>query len=249
MAEKTEDLAMEGFKEHRWTHEEIGRFWDFESTREHNYYSLKHGRAIYKLVQPYIKNDLMAIDYGCGQGHMLSILSQYFKGVGGLEFSPESVKNVEDSLKHLNNFIGAKLVGDIHEQLGVSGDISLLTCIEVIEHMYDEDLEMCLDNILARLNNDSVAIFTTPNDEDRSNSMIMDPSTGELFHRWQHVRSFSKTSLKSKLESKGFEVLAVLETDFRVPNSGPLILLAKLFRKLTGKSAKQPNLVAIAKKR
>ena len=48
-------------------------------------------------------------------------------------------------------------------------------------------------------------MVTTPNNEDLSKSLICNPIDGSLFHRWQHVRSWSKESLTKKLEDFNFK--------------------------------------------
>ena len=91
------------------------------------------------------------------------------------------------------------------------------------------------------LNNEGTILFTTPNNEDLTKSLICNPIDGSLFHRWQHVRSWNKISLTKKLEEFNFETFNVIETNtwwwckfpknlinrWRYRERGSLFILAK----------------------
>ncbi|HPH19997.1 MAG TPA: methyltransferase domain-containing protein, partial [Haliscomenobacter sp.] len=84
----------------------------------------------------------------------------------------------------------------------------------VVEHISDEHLAQTFANILSLLKPGGLCMITTPNDEELSQNLVYCPHCNHYFHRWQHMRSWSKESLASYAESKGFKVKEVLETNF-----------------------------------
>jgi 2-polyprenyl-3-methyl-5-hydroxy-6-metoxy-1,4-benzoquinol methylase len=110
-----------------------------------------------------------------------------------------------------DNFLGAFQPGDLHRS-GRQFDAILV--LEVIEHLNDDALETLLGEVHRILESGGVIIFTTPNDEQLENAHIFCPSCEKVFHRWQHVRSWSETRLRQYLEERGFEVTDSFTTDF-----------------------------------
>ena len=86
--------------------------------------------------------------------------------------------------------------------------------MEVVEHLYDDDLHICLQNIRRLLVPGGLLIVTTPNSEDMSLSMIPSPESGQLFHRWQHVRVWTKETLVQSLAGQGYAMVEAGVTDF-----------------------------------
>lgn len=90
-------------------------------------------------------------------------------------------------------------------------------CVFVVELLEDLD-DISLDKTpkgLHRLVYPDCRIFiTTPNREVFSESYLVCPSCEQVFHRWQHVRSWSRETLKPVLEAHGFEVVEAFSTDF-----------------------------------
>jgi hypothetical protein len=91
------------------------------------------------------------------------------------------------------------------------------------------------------------AIFSTPNDEDLSRSMILCPTSGEVFHRWQHVRNWNRDSLPARLRAAGFEVEKVVETNMAMPRGDSIVgLLKRIGKRILFGPPGRPHLVCIA---
>jgi hypothetical protein len=56
---------------------------------------------------------------------------------------------------------------------------------------------------------------TTPNNEDLELGMAYCPVSNTLFHRWQHVRSFTGESLSCLLSRHGISPIVVHRVEFR----------------------------------
>jgi len=145
------------------------------------------------------------------------------------------------------SFKGAHLTADLRKQ-GIRFDAVLV--VEVIEHLYDDGLNAIMAEIDGMLEPDGIVIFTTPNEENREASMILCPTTGEVFHRWQHVRSWSASSLDQWIRSQGFLPVEVFPTNFgrRRPRGVTDLLKQTLLRALGGSSG-NPHLVGVAKRK
>lgn len=96
---------------------------------------------------------------------------------------------------------------------GVAGSIGALPfknavfdtviCSEVLEHLNDELLLAGLAEINRVVKPGGAFIGTVPADEILSNSEVMCPSCGTLFHRWGHLQSFSPSRLDQLLHNFG----------------------------------------------
>ena len=135
--------------------------------------------------------------------------------------------------------------------------------VEIIEHLDDKMLAKCIDTIKALLGTGGVAIFTTPNEEDLTKSYVYCPESDVVFHRWQHVRSWSKESLTSFIQAHDLSVVDAFATNFSGYTAAPLCpspwdriravrsALASCIRQMSGpivrgEEPKLPHLVCVA---
>jgi len=202
---------MKHYPELEWTRDLVAKFWDYESRFPERYFTYSEGDEILRQFRPYLTQCDTILDYGCGAGHLLDKLLIRGYRAAGLDFSRESVAAVAHRFSGRDNFLGAFQPGDLHHA-GRQFDAILL--LEVIEHLNDDDLETVLSDVRRILKSGGVIIFTTPNDEQLENAHILCPSCEKVFHRWQHVRSWSETRLRQYLEERGFEVTDSFSTDF-----------------------------------
>jgi 2-polyprenyl-3-methyl-5-hydroxy-6-metoxy-1,4-benzoquinol methylase len=233
-----------------WSQDMVKRFWDYESWRPETYFSYQVGGVLVRFFDRYLKGASAIADYGAGPGFLLEdLLADGFK-CGAIDLSPASIAGIEQKFGHRDGFIGAW-----------NGDGRLPQKFDVIffngvaEHLYDAELDKCLESIRDMLANGGILIVTTPNDEDLSKMQVMSPESGKLFHRWQHVRSFTTSSLAELLRPRGFQVLESGTTDFGVyvrahRRTTPLSrrMVRSLKWSLIPHRYKPPHLYAVAKK-
>ena len=123
----------------------------------------------------------------------------------------------------------------------------LIISVEVVEHLYDDVLAGMLADVYARLKPGGAAIFTTPNQEDLSRNMVMSPETGRLFHRWQHVRSWTPDGLAEMVSRAGFDKVETLETNLvRFQPPGLIPILKSMLKNILYPQPAKPHLVCIA---
>jgi hypothetical protein len=144
--------------------------------------------------------------------------------------------------------------------------------MEVIEHLDDETLSVTLDELARVTRQCGYLIVSTPCAEDLTAAMCYCPFCDRVFHRWQHVQSFTPEALKAMLEQRGMEVVFCRGIDIvflssthtplkprKSPWSWGKLLVAKLcdnllrpppMRSFTATQILRPgpNLIAIARK-
>ena len=212
-----------------WTPDRIQRFWDFISSNkamEDNYFSKMRGRSLIEFVSRRIRIGT-ALDMGCGRGDLIAYLLDDYE-VCGADQSPDSVEFVRARFGGHPRFRG------VSEGTRHIGDAAVDTVflVEVIEHLDDETLESVLTEARRLLKPDGHLVLTTPNDEDMTANKIVCPECGCLFHRWQHVRSWTTNSVAEHVARLGFEgrATATLLSHRQGPEKIMRLLLHRLRR-------------------
>ena len=185
-----------------WSPERIRRFWDYNGSNnalEDTYFSRLRGRALVDFVSRRIRIGV-ALDLGCGRGDLVGYLLEKHQA-GGVDQSPDSVATVKRRFDNHPNFRGARTNTD---QLG-DASVDTIFIVEVVEHLDDRTLASVLSEARRLLRPGGHLVLTTPNEEDLEASKVMCPECAAVFHRWQHVRSWSPESLVAHVRSFGFE--------------------------------------------
>ncbi len=193
-----------GYEFVKWDEANVKRFWDFVSQAQPDAYFTKGaGSYLVSHFNPQISQADNIVDFGCGAGFFLDHLCNTDKKIAGFDLSDASIRTVQEKFSDRPNFMG----GLTREALGnFEGHFDLAFMLEVVEHLDDEPLKNALADVRSLLKPGARLIITTPNEENLSDNWICCPDTGRIFHRWQHVRSWSTHSLSQTLEGAGFEV-------------------------------------------
>jgi 2-polyprenyl-3-methyl-5-hydroxy-6-metoxy-1,4-benzoquinol methylase len=206
-----------------WTPELAKQFWadlaDTAYLRDHAFARFASDFLI-KLVQKHIDKGSPILDYGCGAYGFLveALIAQGYKTAA---YEP-------DRSLPLSKFGFANdplYCGEIDGNTNKTFETVFFT--EVIEHLFDQEMPVVLDHIYGLLSEGGRIIVTTPNNEDLAMSSVYCPISGNLFHPWQHVRSFTPESLTALLDNHGFERINLYQVDFssnREPLEGYKIL-------------------------
>jgi 2-polyprenyl-3-methyl-5-hydroxy-6-metoxy-1,4-benzoquinol methylase len=238
-----------------WTPPMIARFWDFEALRPGNFFSFNLGPAVLHGLRRYLRGKSCIVDYGAGPGFLLEDFLAAGYRCAAIEFTPEGVRRLAGQFSGNPNFLGAF---HADETGALEGKVDVVFLMEVVEHLYDPALGACLAAIRKLLSPGGLAIITTPNDEDRSALFVMNPETGTVFHRWQHVRSWTADTLEQEMSRHGFACVEKGVTDFNVSlcadqrtHSLPARLIRLVGRQLRGllrQALKPPHLYLVARK-
>lgn len=237
-----------------WTSEMVQRFWDYEANFPEKFFTRSRRYQIIKEIGQYLPRNCTVLDYGCGPGNLIAPLLDAGFSVAGMDMSASARDSVRSEYGGRERFLG---VYD-QDEIGRSGiRFDAIVVAEVIEHLYDEQLDSLLATLLGLATPDTHIIFTTPNEEDLSEHHILCPVSGELFHRWQHVRSWSEATLKSYLDKSALKTTRTFTTDFDITlairgKNNPLrgrwwSALRRTIRYRRQPQRKRPHLVAVAK--
>lgn len=226
-----------------WSPELVARFWDYHARHPESYFTNLYGDVIAQRLQPYVGNGRRVLDYGAGAGFLIEHLLQQGNRVTALDYSPASVDAIRERYAGRSGFEGAYDT----EQLAREGHtFDALVCVEVVEHLEEEQLRDVLDDVRRLLVPGGLAVFTTPNREDLAASDVYCPVSDVVFHRWQHVRSWDRHTLSIALQDAGFTVSRTFETDFSARRRLSRHYASLAVRSALGRTQGLPHLVAVA---
>jgi 2-polyprenyl-3-methyl-5-hydroxy-6-metoxy-1,4-benzoquinol methylase len=193
----------------QWTPELVERFWLGVSQTKLSHLSFSRSAAPYliELLGDHLKPQGRHLDFGAGDGDLVRALVE--RGYATAACEPAGVRSAQIALDIAHH---PKFLGLIKHDSPDRFDVVLM--IEVIEHILEKDLDSALQKVRSLLAADGTLIVTTPNAEDLDLSSAYCPSCDTLFHRWQHVRSFTPESLAALLLAYGFECLFLHQVDF-----------------------------------
>lgn len=225
-----------------WTPDRIKAFWDYNSSNsalEDTYFSKMRGRSIVDFVSRRIRIG-SALDMGCGRGDLIGYLLEKHEAMG-TDQSPESIAEVNRRFQRHPRFRGA-FAGSEDLPDGVADTVFV---IEVVEHLDDATLASLLTEARRLLNRDGHLVLTTPNEEELEANKVLCPECRCVFHRWQHVRSWTAQGLVDHLAQFGFEGTAM--ATLLSHRNGLGRIAHKLYHRLKG--AHMPNMVYIGSPR
>lgn len=198
-------------KHGQWSAATIGRFWENYGTStdlrsEYFTYQVGNGIVGFLTFADRLRPGMLVLDYGCGPGFLIEKLLAKDVRCHGLENSPKAVELVNQKFHNNPNWSGAV---EVREPPAPFPDKSfdVITCLETLEHLLDDRLSAVVKEIHRLLKPGGVALFTTPNDEDLLRSHVYCPFCETSFHKVQHVRSFSESSMRAFLDSSGFRTV------------------------------------------
>jgi SAM-dependent methyltransferase len=143
-------------------------------------------RDTIEMIPPDVQSIL---DVGCGNGAFINILANKYKRVVGLDLSHHALKYVK----------GHKVQSDVAKPSFKPASFDLVTCLEVLEHLSQEEFENALYGLLELAS--KYIIITVPNNENLRGNVVMCPKCYCRFNPAFHVRSFSEKSLHQLLEN------------------------------------------------
>lgn len=129
------------------------------------------------------------VDLGCGGGEFILNAKQVFKNSEC--YAVDYVFSEEDALSLTQGGVEA-VHGDLSQVIEkLPGTFDLITCWEVIEHLYIDDLEKLITNIMNKLSKNGFFILSTPD---------FDNPLCKLYDFWaacpvQHLSVFSESWL------------------------------------------------------
>ena len=193
----------------KWTPDLVERFWDGVSQTRLSQLSFSKHNSEYliDLIKDHLKMNGRHLDFGAGTGDLVKALIG--KGYATAAYEPSTAR----SSCFLTEVAGhEKYLGHIGNDCNERFDVVLL--IEVLEHILEQDLSGTLQKVKSLLADGGTVIISTPLSEDLELASTYCPMCDTLFHRWQHLRSFTPDSLLAFLSQYGFACLSLQQADF-----------------------------------
>lgn len=190
-----------------WDESKIAHFWNYVAQSEAHqadYFAKQVGSGVVKFLRCVVPLEGRILDYGCGPGYLSEHLVRYGIRCEGCDVSKNSVDAVNERFKGNDLWGGAKLSGE--ERLPYPDDtFDLIICVEIIEHVLDIHMKGILQELHRILKPQTGRLFiTTPNNENLALSEAYCPECGAVFHRYQHLSSFTTGSLDRLMVAHGF---------------------------------------------
>lgn len=228
-----------------WTPESVARFWNYQANRpsaETIYFSASRGRWIAARARKYLRKGDRVLDLGCGPGHLLRHLHALDMKLElfGVDQSSDSVARASRLCAGLSPTPTIKHVAGFPSHLPARR-FDVVLSVEVVEHLPDHVLREMLTEANRLLTPGGKLIITTPNNENLELQTTCCPNCSTKFHVWQHVRSWTPTSLTDEVSRHGFQILATHETVFQ---TAAVRAAYWLIDRITGQR-KVPHLLAV----
>jgi SAM-dependent methyltransferase len=194
----------------QWTPELITRFWDYwtrRSDRQNDYFASQHGREVVEVLS-FARElaGLDVLDYGCGPGFLIPHLLDRKARVSAADSSPDSVEAIRRQFSGNLGFKEARHV-EGSQTPWPDATFDIVCSLETIEHITEDHLVTWMAEIHRLLKPGGLALFTTPHAEPLDAKSVFCPVCESVFHPWQHIHSWTETSLSAILKQSRFEVI------------------------------------------
>ena len=179
-----DDLTMPTHLE--WSPRLIARFWDGiaqTASLDEMSFAKMAGRALMEFMDPWVPSGARCLDYGGGSGHLLKLMIKAGWRTAILEPSVRRSNKINASMKGAAGFLGTIPSYD-------RATFDFVVCTEVIEHIQATDIDKFMRSITRRIAPGGLFFLTTPFAENLSESEVYCPCCDQVFHRWQHQRSW-----------------------------------------------------------
>ncbi|PIT04871.1 hypothetical protein TSA1_32070 [Bradyrhizobium nitroreducens] len=226
-----------------WDETTLSRFWAFHSQFSENYFSHQKGKSLVAYAKRQLPDGATVLDYGCGPGHLLPHLLDAGFVVQGADISRDTMGSAV-SLSGRKNFLGFLTIDELLAE-GTKFDAVFL--IEVVEHLDDHWLAKSLDQVHALLKKGGILFVTTPNEENLEDNMVYCPASNTIFHRWQHVRSWSASSLSAALVAHRFQVVKTETRTFEAGRPSAVSYLRYFTSRIATRLRRAQSLIAVAR--
>lgn len=245
-------MEIDTYKEHRvvWNESKIKRFWNhFSKGQSEEYFSKTLGREVIALTTSHIPLHGKVLDYGCGPGFLVGYLLERGITATGVDFSQNSIDKVNILFKDNSLYTRSLPIQSLPIACLNDGSFDTIFFLETIEHLLPDQIEATIQEIYRLLKPEGYVVVTTQHAESLAKHETICPDCGAIFHRMQHMNSFTVGGMNSLWGEKGFIPVYSASLNFR--KKGIESVCKKMYEsimdKIRGRSSKK-NLIYIGRK-
>jgi SAM-dependent methyltransferase len=190
-----------------WTSARIRSFWgrfDDRPDNDNAHFGLQRGAAVLNFVKKHVRLTGPVLDLGCASGHLLDYMVDRGIRCAGADITLRPLAIARQRLSGHSNFLGVVALSDRHSLPYKTGSFEAVFLLETIEHLFPDQSVQLMREIKRILRPGGRLIVTAPNNEDLAAHSIVCPTCGLSFHRVQHLRSFTRHSLRTALVDAGY---------------------------------------------
>lgn len=170
------------------------RLWEHHQTDNVQNLEIGHPRQdmLFGHIKRLLNSRSRILEIGFGDGYLLKKLSPEYECYGA-DVSEKNVGKMQQDVQGVN-----------FKTIGVDGILpyqdnyfDLFVASEVLEHMPDEELGICVQEIGRVLKKGGYAVVTFPVRENLKESECFCPNCGHVFHRWGHKQYWDAKKIKN----------------------------------------------------
>ena len=171
----------------------------FEGRCDSEYTADLVSEVVLQMSTSYIATRYNFLDVGAGNGALIKSFRHYWrndweKRIEGIDIAPKNAVVKKGDCTKMN-----------YDDSSFDG----VFCMDVIEHLQNDDLALCINEIARILRKGGILILTTTNQENLSLRVVTCPKCGHRFHVCGHCQVFTKEQIKKIL--KDFRILKIRE--------------------------------------
>jgi len=177
------------------------RIWDYFQNEDVEHGCAGGGRHAY--IADRIASGSRVLNVGVGSGRLEALLGERGALASALDPNEKTISRLRAQLD-----LGDRArVGYANAMPFDDAQFDCVVMSEVLEHLDESTLETALGEVRRVLAPTGRFLGTVPADENLEVSRVVCPRCGETFHRWGHVRSFSRGSLTELLVGRFQDVV------------------------------------------
>ena len=156
--------------------------------------------SVYELIQNY----KVHLDYGCGPGTFIGNYSR-LESVG-VDISEIQISFAKKKYGTNFDFFNTSQI----QQENFNKKFDVITSIELIEHLTDEEILKLLDDLYDLLDEGGILVLTTPNFSSTYSLIELAVNIfGKVSYKEQHINKFNKSRLLELLDQSNFEKIEI----------------------------------------
>lgn len=211
-----------------------------------------------KALSKLSKNNIEAIDVGCGVGTIAFYLAEKKVKVDGFDVSSRAI-NLCNRYKKISGEKNARFYNLDIEKLNIKSKYQLIVCTEVIEHLKND--ERFVKKLSSICQTNGYLILSTPSQNAPLYKLGM---LDDFDKQVGHIRRYNETNLIKIIEDNGFKVIEIKKVEGILRNSlftfkhlgfllkflkGPITPFFHAFDKLSAYLFGESDLIILARKK